>query len=319
MKKSISRRGFLQQSGVGLAATSLVSQQFLGAGDAPASMPTRILGKTGLKISLLSFGGGSQFLLNKDGAWESMLEKSLKAGINLYDTSSNYVWRSNKSSEERFGEVLSPHRRSIILSTKIETRDVSEGLAEFEQSLKRMKTDYVDILLIHSIEPSEDIAALEKGLYKEIVRLKEGGAAKFIGFSSMNSSKKSKEVMESLDIDVAILAMNPTKYGDFAEVALPVAIQKNVGVIAMKAIRGLLGPETTAKELLHYVWSQPGVASAVVGHVGMETFEENVRLACEFPKQARALNRQALEKRVAHLAGPHALCWARPGYRDGSA
>jgi uncharacterized protein len=311
VKSPISRRGFLQHSAAGLGALGALAS----TGTAGPVIPRRVLGRTGLEVSILSFGSGSNFLKNKDGVWEPMIENAFKAGINLFDTSSAYQWSSAKSSEERLGDVLPKYRKEIILSTKIETREVAAGLKEFERSLQRMKTDYVDILLIHSIEPSEDVSALEKGLYKELIRLKEAGAARFIGFSSMNSAEKSKEVLEKLPVDVCILALNATKYGNFGQIALPVARAKNVGVIAMKVIRGV--EETaTVPELLQYVWRQPGVASAVIGHVGMKNLEQNIQTAAGFREETR-FDCKELEARVAHLAGPHALPWARPGYRDG--
>ncbi|NWG14789.1 MAG: aldo/keto reductase [Acidobacteria bacterium] len=254
----------------------------------------------------------------KDGDWEPMLERAIAAGINLFDTSSNYQWKASKSSEERFGEILPRHHKSIYVSTKLEEREYDKARREFERSLRRLKMDYVDLLLIHSIEPSEDLSALEKGAYRAIAEFKREKAARFIGFSSMNSAAKSKELMEKLDVDAAILAMNATQYGDFAKVALPTARAKNVGVVAMKLMRGIVGKGGTASELLYYAWTQPGVASAVVGHVGMGPLEENMRIALSYsPEKAGAFDRRALEARLQGFAGPHALCWARPGYRDG--
>jgi len=318
-KNTISRRKFILETTAGVAVASTAG--IFGAcykPDKETALPKRVLGKTGLEVSILSFGGGSQFLKNKDGQWEPLLEYALNAGINYFDTSSTYQWGASMSSEERYGKILPQYRKQIILSTKIETRDVDDGLKEFERSLKRMKTDYVDVLLVHSIEADEDIDALEKGLYKELLRLKEQGVARFIGFSSMNSAEKSKEMMERLPVDVALLAMNPTKYGNFARVALPIAREKNVGVLAMKVMRNIVGKEATPKELLHYAWNQDGVATALVGHYGLNILKENIRLTREFGASGRtAINTQELETRLAHLAGPHALCWARPDYFDG--
>jgi len=181
-----------------------------------------------------------------------------------------------------------------------------------------MKTDYVDILMLHSVEPSEDLSAFEKGAYREMVKLKEQGLARFLGFSSMNSAQKSKELIEKLDLDVVMLAMNPTKYGDFAKVTLPAARKKNMGILAMKVMRDIVGKEASAKELLHYAWTQEGVASALVGHYGMDVLEENVRLAREFGTTGKVIvDNRTLERKLAHLAGPHTLCWVRPGYFDG--
>ena len=120
------------------------------------------------------------------------------------------------------------------------------------------------------------------------------------------------------DFDVALLAMNPTGYGNYAKVALPAARKKNTGVIAMKVMRNIVGVEATAKELFEYAWTQEGVASAIVGHFGIEPLQENIKLAQEYGKNELAsIDRKELESRLAKLAGPHALCWARPGYIDG--
>ena len=316
---NISRRDFLKQSSAGIVGLSSIG--FLASCTKEQKrnkIPMRTLGKTGLEVSILSFGGGSQFLKNKDGDWEPILEKAIESGINFFDTSSGYQWGASMNSEERFGKILPKYRDRVIISTKFESRKLDEAKKEIERSLDRMKTDYIDILMIHSIEPSEDIDALENGVYKMMTDLKHEGIVSFIGFSCMNSSQKSKELIEKLDIDVALLAVNPTKYGNFVDIALPAANQKQVGVIAMKVMRNIVGKEATPKELLQYAWSQPGVASSLIGHFGMETLQENIHLAKEFATTNKAeINRQALETRLANLAGAHALCWARPGYHDG--
>lgn len=321
-KQKLTRREFLRKStrrigsATALAALSAYATQEVSV-KGPA-MPKRVLGKTGLEVSVLSFGGGSQFLKNEDGVWEPMLERAIKLGINCFDTSAGYQWDASMSSEERLGQILPRYRDSIVLCTKFDKRDVNVCMKQIETSLKRLKTDYLDILLLHSVEKDEDIGAFEKGMYREMRKLKDQGVARHIGFSSMNSAAKSKELMEKLEVDVAILALNPTRYGDFAELALPIAREKNIGVIAMKVMRNLVGKQASAQELLGYGLSQAGVASAVVGHVGSATMEENVRLAVELAeKQPLAMANASLETRLAHLAGPQTLCWARPGYFDG--
>ena len=327
--KNYSRRKFIQNSAIGAAVVStsglISSCSLFSDKDKEVKIPQRTLGKTGLKVSILAFGGGSQFLKNNDGDWEEVLKKAVESGINLFDTAPSYTVSSfglgdSKSlcGEERFGEILPAYRDKIILSTKLESRDPDEAKKVVETSLARMKTDYLDILMIHSIEPSDDVAKIEKGLYKEIVRLKESGIIKYIGFSSMDSAERSKDMLENLDFDVCMLAMNPTMYGDFTKTAFPAARKQNTGIIAMKVMRNIVGVEATAKELLEYAWTQEGVATAMVGHFGTEPLEENIKLAQEYGKNELAvIDRQELETRLAKLAGPHALCWAQPGYRDG--
>ncbi len=319
MKNRMSRRDFLQHSAAAVTTasawtSSLASSALQGGSD---GLPRRVLGKTGLKVSLLGFGGGSQWLKVKDGEWEPILERAVDLGINYFDTAPNYKWGATRSSEERFGEILPPHRKSVFLATKIDSRDVTEGMKVLEKSMKAMKADYLDVLLLHSVgEKDKDIAALEKGVYGEIRKLKEAGTARFIGFSSMNDGARTAEFIEALNPDVALLAMNATKYGDVAAKALPAARQKDVGIVAMKAMRDIVGAAAKPKELLDYVWSHPGVATLLVGHVSVQMLEENVQSAQSFAAGQTDLDAERLEKRVAHLAGPHALCWARPDYVD---
>lgn len=318
--KRISRREFVQYAAAGLAAAS-TGGTVVGCAAGSSPMPTRILGATGLEVSVLSFGGGSQFLLNENGQWEAMLERALELGVNYFDTSSSYQYGAPMSSEERFGEVLSPVRDRVIIATKFDSRNPADAMREIERSLQRMKTDYLDVLLIHAVTASDEIGALEAGVYAELRRLKEEGTARFIGFSSMDSAERSREAIEMLEIDVALLAMNPTGYGDFVTETLPAARAKNVGVLAMKVMRDIVGTAATPDELLRYTLSQEGVASALVGHYGMSALEENIRIfqgfAADTETAMPSAERRHLESRLAHLAGPHALCWACPGYTDG--
>jgi aryl-alcohol dehydrogenase-like predicted oxidoreductase len=274
-----------------------------------------------MEVSVLSFGGGSQFLRNKNGVWEAMLERAVELGVNYFDTSSSYQFDSPMTSEDRFGEVLSPIRDRIFLATKFDSRDPAEAMREFERSLRRMRTDYVDVLLIHAIIPSDDISALEAGVYAELRRLKEEGAVRFIGFSSMDSAERSREAIERLEIDVALLAMNPTGYGGFVTETLPAARARKTGVLAMKVMRNIVGSPASPEELLGYALSQEGVATALIGHHGMATLEENARIvsasARESAPDMTSAEQTNLESRLAHLAGPHALCWACSDYVDG--
>ena len=316
----ISRRDFLHSTVAGAAVASL-GPAITGSATLPFVLPTRPLGATGMRVSLLTFGGGSQFLANGDGAWERMLERAVEVGINYFDTSSSYQWDAGMSSEERFGEVLAPIRDRVFIATKFDSRDPDEAAREFERSLTRMKTDHVDVLLIHAIVPSDDIAGLEKGVYAMLRRLKEEGSARFIGFSSMDSAVRSREAIERLELDVALLAMNPTQYGGFVTETLPAAREKNVGVLAMKVMRDIVGESATPHELLRYALSQDGVAGALVGHHGMPTLEQNIEIvrsiAATPASGMRPVESRRLETRLAHLSGPHALCWARRGYVDG--
>jgi len=334
MKKQnhVSRRKFIADSA---KATALVSASGLLNSCSFSSVkngekykiPRRTLGNTGLEVSILAFGGGSQFLQNNDGEWEKLLEAAVEGGINLFETAPSYIasefWetgdgKSLDSSEQRFGQVLSAYRDRLILSTKLSSRDPEEAKKSLESSLKNFKTDHLDLLLIHGITAEDKILDIESGLFKTMRSFKESGMVKNIGFSCMNDAEHGRDMLEQLDFDVVLVTMNATKYGDFADAILPVARRKKTGVIAMKVMRDIVGESATSKELLKYAWTQPGVASATIGHWGIETLQENIRIAQEYVEDPVAtLDRDELEHRMASYAGPHALCWARPGYRDG--
>ena len=124
--------------------------------------------------------------------------------------------------------------------------------------------------------------------------------------------------MENLDFDVAMLALNPAGYINYADIVLPVAKEKNVGIIAIKVVRDLKGKDATAKELLEYAWTKNHVSSALTGYYGLNTLKENIKLAIEYGENNQiSLDARELEHRLVSYAGPHALCWAKPGYEDG--
>jgi hypothetical protein len=86
----------------------------------------------------------------------------------------------------------------------------------------------------------------------------------------------------------------------------------------MKVMKNIVGKKATPAELIQYVLSKDGVASGVIGHVGMETLVDNIRIVTEYAEAEMAHHEKAeIEQRLAHLAGPHALVWARPDYYDG--
>lgn len=326
MKNDFTRREFLTTTAKGAAFVSAVGVYNSCKSSRETEtdqVPKRVLGKTGMEVSILSFGGGSQFLKNKNGDWEKLLEASINSGINLYDTSPDYTVVSRDgskafTSEERFGEILPAYRDRVFITTKLNDRVSGFARKTVEESLVKMKTGYIDILLMHAINEKDSLAEIEDGVYKEMVEMKNEGIANHIGFSSMDSAERSKELLENLEIDVVEMALNPTVYGDYPGIAFPVAIEKNVGIIAMKVMRDIVGKAAEAKELFEYAWSQEGVASSLVGHFGLDILKENIGLAIGYGKEKVVnIDREELESRLTPYAGPHALCWARPDYRDG--
>jgi uncharacterized protein len=286
---SISRREFLETTALGtVAAGSLVA--------ADTKIPTRLLGKTGARVSILAMGGGSRFLLYKDEdkAIEAV-QKALDFGITYIDTAQQY---GNGLSEQRMGKGLKGRRDSVFLATKIADRDGTQTARRMEASLKALQTDHVDLIHIHTLLNAEDLAAIEAkgGVLEQILKLRDQKITRFIGITSHYDPEVLRTALERHDFDCTQMALNAGLVGmqmrqmvldktmktSFEAVALPVAVRKNMGVIAMKVMgQEFLIGQATPEKLLHYALSLP-VTTASVGMPKLEHIEDNVRLVKAF-------------------------------------
>src|SRR5262245_40468866 len=153
---SISRREFMETA----AAASLFAQAGIAADvDKKTGMPMRTLGKTGARVSILAFGSGSRWLAYKeeDKALAAM-SSAIDAGITYIDTAYGY---GNGQSETWVGKLMPARRKQIFLATKVNARKGDEAMRIIEGSLKRLNTDQVDLLHIHSLLQEDDLKAVE--------------------------------------------------------------------------------------------------------------------------------------------------------------
>ena len=288
MSKEISRREFLENLGLGTAASTslLLLKDIPGARPESMLLPSRVLGRTGAKVSILAFGCGSRFLMYEaEDAAFAILNRAIDLGISYLDTAVAY---GEGRSETRVGMVLKTRRKEVFLATKIpdraRTRDAA--LKEYEASLKRLQTDRVDLLHIHSLGNEADLAKIEApdGVLKALYELREQRAARFIGMTSHTDGAVMAKAIERHDLDCVQMAMNPARANRFEELALPAANRKNLGVILMKvtAQEKLLGADKAeAASLLRYAWSLP-VSTVVCGMPKPEFVEANVASARAF-------------------------------------
>lgn len=302
---SISRRRFLEATALGSMAASLPEAAI---GDATA-LPDRVLGKTGAPVSILAMGGGSRFLMYKEEeqALEA-LQKALDLGITYIDTSDDYG--NDHLSERRIGKVLNSRRQKPFLATKLSSRDGKEAARTVEQSLKALQVPRVDLIHIHSLTTEGDLARIESkgGVLEQLQKLRDQGMTRFIGITSHTDPHVLKTALERHDFDCTQMALNGALVGmksgaggmvpnpamppSFETVALPVAVRKHMGILAMKVFaQDALLPHATPQELLYYSLSLP-VAAAVVGMPKLEIIEANVQLA----KRFRPLPKSKMER-----------------------
>ncbi|HZE27174.1 MAG TPA: aldo/keto reductase [Terriglobales bacterium] len=319
MSKDLSRRKFLEKIGFGTAAGTgfWLLKDVAHAGT--AALPSRTLGRTGAKVSILAFGCGSRFLMyEEEDKALAALNRALDLGITYVDTA--YAYGDGKS-ESRVGQVMASRRKQVWLATKIPDRTRDEFMRRLEGSLKRLRVDRVDLLHIHSLRQADDLARIEApdGALKGLLEAREQKMTRAIGMTSHTNGEVLAQAIERHDLDCVQMALNASRNGRFEELALPAANKKNLGVIAMKVtgqefLVGSGAGKADMNFLLRYSMSLP-VTTAVVGMPRLEMLEHNTEVARSFA----ALNQQEMErlrrelmpsreglehKLVGHLDGP---------------
>jgi len=283
------------------------------------ALPHRTLGRTGARVSILAFGCGSRFLMYEDEDKAiQVLNHALDLGITYVDTAFSY---GDGKSETRVGKVMATRRKEVWLATKIPDRTRDGFLSRLEGSLKRLQTDHVDLVHIHSLGHADDLEKIEApdGALKGLLEAKEQKMARFIGMSCHTEGAVLAQAIERHPLDCTQMALNPTGTGEFERTALTAANKKGLGVIAMKVfgqdfLIGAEGGKTDADTLLHFALSLP-VTAAVTGMPQVEMLERNVELARNFApltaekmsqlrRDMSALHDDMQHRLVGHIDGP---------------
>lgn len=322
-KHELNRRNFIKGTiGVGIAIAG--APLFVSCNEYDAKdLPTAVLGKTGVTIPKIALGLGSRFCdINSEEESTNLLNYALNNGLYYWDTA--HVYKNNKNgviSEERVGKVVKQRRGEIFLSTKVTNRNPDKAMWEIEDSLKRLQTDKLDILKIHSIESLDDIDQMnKKGQLIDIVhRMKEQGVARFIGFSGHGKAEAMKAMTERGDFDSMLIAMNHwgKNRQKRQELAVPAALEKGLGVMLMKVVRPKDKiPETNATELVRFALSLNGPSGLVVGMDSMEVLKSNLEILRNF-KPMNEEEKLAMAKVLSPFFNHENLEWMNPEYRDG--
>jgi predicted aldo/keto reductase-like oxidoreductase len=290
----ISRRQFVEASALGCAAALLPGPSFAET----KKMPMRAFGKTGEKVPILAFGGGSRYLMYQDADEAiAVLNHAIDLGITYIDTAHEYG--EHGESEMRIGEVMKTRRKEVLLATKFSGRKADEAKRMIETSLQRLQTDHVDVLHIHGLGGADELAAIEApdGALKALYWARDQKMTRFVGVTSHTDPHTLAAALERHDFDCTQMALNagltrmefgvqtkaiPMPQGNFESVALPVANRKRLGVIAMKVFgQDWLQGKAPVEKLIYYSMSLP-VSAAVIGMPKREHVERNAALAWNF-------------------------------------
>jgi aryl-alcohol dehydrogenase-like predicted oxidoreductase len=271
-------------------------------------IPTRPFGRTGERVSLLGLGGWHIGLPSTDRAAVRLIHAAIDAGITFLDNAWDY---NDGLSETRMGQAIGDRRDCVFLMTKVCThgRDGKVAMRQLEDSLRRLRTDHLDLWQIHEVvfddEPDRHFA--KGGVVEALGRAREQGKVRYVGFTGHKSPALHLSMLSrGFSWDACQLPLNcfDATFRSFEREVLPVLQAQGIAAIGMKSLGGDARPVTagvvTAKAALAYAMSLP-VATVVSGIDSPRVLAQNLSVACGFtPLSAQA--RDALRKRVAAIA-----------------
>ncbi len=312
--RPISRRTFVSGSLATLGAVSALGASGLAKSPAPAEpqaaasgapgLITRTLGRTGIKLPIVNMG-----VMNADNP--ELVRKAYELGIRHFDTATSY-WRGRN--EEMVGRVVSElkARDRVVIATKMaippdQRRNLSPAdlkaafLKQLEGGLKRLQSDYVDILYIHDVSEVEDLG--RAGFQEALLQAKKDGKARFVGFSShQNMAALADEAAKTSLYEVLLVSFNYA-FADWAALrgSLQAAADKGIGLIAMKTqcmqdwyrhempaeIQARYGGTMVQTAALKWALRHEFIACAVPGFTNFSQLEEDMTVARDLAYTAK--------------------------------
>ena len=236
-------------------------------------MEKRMLGKTNFQVSVIGFGGIPVQRLDKDRAYELLVE-SYNQGINFIDTARGYM-----ESESLLGYALEKFGRDkFILATKSMARTYDAVLEELNISLENLRTDYLELFQFHNVRTKEDLDIImgENGALKAIKECKEKGIIKEVGITS-HSVNLLDIAIDTGEFSTIQYPYNPVE--NQGESVFKKAKENNIGVIVMKPLAG--GAIPKGELCLRYILENDDITVAIPGMDSVEQVIENARAGNE--------------------------------------
>lgn len=291
-KESMDRRTFLKYGSVGSAsaAASLLFRNDGWAQDTEAVPVSRTLGRTGLKVNVIGLGAMRT-------TEPSVMQAAFERGVNYVDTARGYLSGNN---ERIVGEALKGRRDKVYVATKFKIGSKQDMLAQFEQSLRSLDVDYVDVLQVHNLRSKEE--AMNAEAKEVLAQLKQEGKVRFTGVTTHgNEVEVVDSVIDDPDkfFDIVLVKYNFLSSPEIKAV-IARAAQANIGVVAMKTQAktgyqgedlGDLRPHPAA---LKWVLQDTNVALAVPGMLDLAEVMENTAVMRNLEMTAQ--DRRALER-----------------------
>jgi aryl-alcohol dehydrogenase-like predicted oxidoreductase len=266
------------------------------------TLPTRILGRTGERVSMLGIGGFHVGWTTEKDA-EEVIEAAMAGGIRFFDTAESY---QQGESERRYGKFLTPkYRHEVFLMTKSTAKDAKTAREHLEGSLSRMKTDVIDLWQIHSLGDPQDVdTRLDNGVLDVFLEAQASGRVRHIGFTGHSNPEAHLRMLErTTDTDPFATCQMPVNVIDpsrnsFVEQVTPVLQERNIALLAMKTLADgrffaqkkrldriqwttedpAVPGRLSVRDALHFAWSQP-ISVLITGAENASLVREKVDLA----------------------------------------
>jgi hypothetical protein len=274
-------------------------------------MPTRNLGKTGFRATIFGLGGqGALERANNEAVAVPIIERALELGVNYFDTSAIYGG-PERWSEQYLGKGLKGYRDQIFLASKTKERSRDAALRNLDVSLKLLDTDHLDTWQLHDVGISEDVGTIfgKGGAIEAFIQARDQKMVRHLGVTGRFRPEALMECIRRFPFDTVLMGLNAADkyYYSFEKDLLPMAVEKQMGIIGMKVMaRGRIlsswtpppievqrrswegsgaiatTPGTlTKQETMFYTLSLP-ISTAIIGCDSVEQVEECVQFARSF-------------------------------------
>jgi predicted aldo/keto reductase-like oxidoreductase len=318
------RRKFLQGAAATVLAGRTVRAADKQAGGAPvgnvpkgkykipqgAKLPTRELGRTGVRVSILGLGG-YHLGIPEESESIRIIRSALDHGMNFLDNCWDY---NGGESERRMGKALRDgYRAKAFLMTKLDGRTAKSTSDQLEQSLQRLQTDVIDLVQIHEVIRKDDPERCfaKGGTIEALVAARKAGKLRFIGYTGHKDPDIHRHMLDvaranGFHFDTVQMPVNvlDVHYRSFEREIIPLAQKDGVAVLGMKPLGAGLILESgaaSAEECLRYAMSVPGVSVTITGCDSEGVLEQALHLALDF-KPMPDEERQKLLARTAKAA-----------------
>jgi predicted aldo/keto reductase-like oxidoreductase len=287
------RRRFIQAAAATAFTTSL-HQRLAHASD--QAIPTRVLGRTGEKVSIVGLGGYHVGMQSDEQESIRIIRTALDAGISFLDNCWDY---NNGASEVRMGKALRDgYRSKAFLMTKIDGQTKKAASQQLDESLRRLQSDHIDLLQFHEVIRDTDPGRIfaEGGGMEAVREAKKQGKVRYIGFTGHKSPDIHLKMLETafahgFTFDAVQMPLNvmDAHYNSFEQKVLPVLVKHNIGVLGMKPMgdKLILNSKTaTPVECLHYAMSLP-TSVVITGCDSMPILQQAVDAARSFQPMSK--------------------------------